>query len=180
MKVAVLDIETSDLDLDIGSILEIGICLLDSKTGKTSKLFDSLVNDHFNPDKEKQAWIFSNSTLRPEMIINAPSLESKRTEIQAILSRYPVIAYNSSFDLDYLRSRRFEIPKELDDPMLICRDILRIPHHYFGWKYPKVQEAMEYFEIDGIEPHRAFEDSKFEAMIVFNLFKHGFYQESGK
>lgn len=177
MRVAVLDIETTALKHHLGSIVEIGICLIDLESRDSEELFESVVNDNFDPERESHAWIFRNTDLTPDEVINAKKLDHYRVKLQKILNKYPVIAYNQRFDFGWLESRGFKIGKRYSDPMILCGDLIKIPHDYYGLKYPKVQEAMDYFNIRAVEEHRAFSDCLYEALIVAELYDRGLYHD---
>ena len=169
--IAVIDIETTHFRSNYGVIVEVGACKLDTMTGSIEKLFSSRVNDKFDREKESDAWIFHNSTLTPQMIVDAPSLESKRSVLQEIFNKYPVTAYNKDFDIGWLKSRRFEFPRVYPDPMLIAKGILKIPHPHYVIKLPSVQECINYFKLGGIEEHRGYSDCVYEAKIIYELIK---------
>lgn len=177
MFIAVLDIETTDLDNKIGSIVEIGIALLDLRNGEITKIFDSLIleeNTILSPD----SWIFQNSQLKIEDVkTKGKTLEICRKPLQDIFNRYHVTCFNKKFDLGYMKARNFVFPKELDDPMLILDPIMKIPSVKYGTKYPSVKEALDYFKITGLEPHRACEDAVLEAKIVYQLYCLGYYED---
>ena len=175
-EIAVLDIETTALKPSEGSIVEIGICLLNTTNGETAKLFNHIVSEGRMTLKESNAWIFDNSTLLPLEVSSAKPLGFYRKWLQTILLEYPTIAYNRRFDFGFLENRGFEIKKaDMQDPMHVCTPILKIPRGR-GYKYPKVEEAYRYFFGDSYtEEHRAYADCVDEAKIVYELIQRGHY-----
>ncbi|UYP48375.1 hypothetical protein NEF87_004660 [Candidatus Lokiarchaeum ossiferum] len=181
MKIAVLDIETTGRTPKTGTIVEIGICLLDLKSHFKSKLFDSTcreVNfDFLHEDKLlENAWVFQNSSLTIEDVRNGPTWECVKPKIQKILLKFPVTAYNKQFDFGFLQTRGIKIHKELDCPMIKATPVLKIPGFYDEYKWPSVQEAWEYFfpnKKDYMEEHRAYDDALHEADIVKALYDIG-------
>ena len=45
-----------------------------------------------------------------------------------------------------------------------------------GSKWPKAQEALDFFNINEIEPHRALQDAYLEGLICLELIKKGFFK----
>lgn len=177
MNVVVVDCETTGLDPHYDIILEIGIVELDISTGKTKVLFDSLVKEPMFGEEHKYSWIFENSDLSFDDVMNAPFLDEKIPEIQAIFSRSSVTAYNKSFDLGFLKSRGIRVPNELPCIMLTATNILKIPFLRGNkeYKWPNCQESFNFFfpALDYIEKHRAADDAIHEAMILYEIFRRG-------
>jgi DNA polymerase III alpha subunit (gram-positive type) len=171
LKILVLDIETTALHSSDGNIVEIGAVFLNTENGKVEKAFHSLILEESEFDEN--AWIFENSDLTPELVKKeGKKLDEIRQELQELLDKYPTTAYNSQFDFGWLESRDFTIKEQLADPMGIATDILQI-RNYYGYKWPSVQECLKYWNINEIEPHRAYDDSRLEAQIVYKLIQLG-------
>lgn len=181
MKIAVIDIETTGRTPKTGTIVEIGICLLDLNTHFKSKLFDSTCREaNFESLHEgrklENAWVFQNSSLKIDYVKNGPTWEEIKPKIQKILSKFAVTAYNKQFDLGFLQARGIKIRKELECPMIQATPILKIPGYYDKYKWPSVQECWEYFfpnKKDYLEEHRAYDDALHEADIVHALYEIG-------
>lgn len=173
-KIAVVDIETTGLSTT-DSIVEIGICELDLLNNDINRLFDAIIKDVNFSKKDVNAWIFSNSNLKYENVINAAKLETFFDIIQKIFKKYPAAAYNSKLDFSFLESRGFEIVKKLPDPMIKATNILKIRRNRFEYKYPSVVEAWRYYfpGINYVEKHRAYDDVMHEALIILKMFKKG-------
>jgi len=170
----VLDIETTALEPRDGEIVEIGSVILDSKTLEIEKKFHKVIKE--KSDFNRTAWIFYNSDLTPEQVDQeGVTIEGIKEEFQKLLNSYVTIAYNQGFDFKWLESRGFKITRVGKDPMPIATDILRIPSHR-GYKWPKVQECLNFWKIKEVEPHRASEDARLEAMIVAELIKSNNYE----
>ena len=173
-KIIVIDIETTGLNPKSDLILEIGIIKLNLDTGNTKIIFDSYVKEPALGDEHRNCWIFENSDLNFEKVEKAPLFDDLRQEIQYIFLKYPVTAFNKSFDLGFLKSRGFEFPNELPCIMLTATDIVQIVVEW-GYKYPTCQEAWNYFfpNIDYIEKHRAADDAVHEAQILYEMYSRG-------
>ncbi len=64
MKLLVIDIETTGLDINSDAIIEIGAALVDTETGEINLVFDKPVKGKYWDSKlHKDAWIFSKSNL---------------------------------------------------------------------------------------------------------------------
>ncbi|CAG36246.1 3'-5' exonuclease [Desulfotalea psychrophila] len=181
-EILIIDIETTNFLKEGGSIVEVGMVALDLESGVTKIIFDSLCREKILTGRHREppfGWIFKNSDLTVEEVREAPDFDSLRAEIQSIINAYPLgaTAYNRSFDFDFLESRSLSFPKKLPCPMLLCTDICKIPspYRYKDYKWPKVEEAWDYFFPDHPydEKHRGADDALHEAKIVYELYKQG-------
>jgi len=176
MKIAVVDIETTDFLNEGGLIVEIGIVVLNLKTGEVRQIYDELVKEDGFEKTHERSWIFHNSDLTHEEVMKAESLD--KNKIQRILNQYPATAYNKRFDFDFLKDRGLEI-NELPCPMILATDICKIPHvNGYGYKWPKVQEVWDFLfgETGYIEKHRGVDDAEHEALIVLKLYEMGIFE----
>jgi len=176
-KIAIIDIETTDIKTE-GCIIEIGIVELDLMTGETRILFDSLVKEPLFGDIHKNSWIFFNSDLKFEDVINAPGLDHVKDEIQEILNQYSLTAYNNAFDFGFMESRGFTIKKDIPDIMVVAKEACKIMYTKGGYKIPKMQEAWDnlFPNTNYREAHRAVDDAIHEAEILFEMYKRGEYK----
>ncbi|MHA1488571.1 MAG: 3'-5' exonuclease [Promethearchaeota archaeon] len=170
--IIVLDIETTALKPNSGIICEVGLCFLNLKTGNVDRIFDTICQEkkHIDPN----AWIFKNSDLQYDEVINAPFIDDFKGVLQDLFDlKYPITAFNQKFDFGYLENRGFKIHEKFWDPMLKLMNILRIPGYYDRFKWPSVQEAWNFFfsDSDYIEKHRALDDAIHEAKIIHETYK---------
>lgn len=186
MKIAVVDIETNGLDPAVDSIFQVRIVLLNTETGSREKILDITCKEP-NRAISKEAWVFKNSRLKYEDVMNANEFKEYKAELQKIFDEYPATAYNSRFDFTFLESRGILIKKKLEDPMLLLTQLLKLPFppkktsnvkktHYQTkppqeYKYPSVPESWNYLFPNQpiIEPHIAVEDADLEAQILYKL-----------
>ncbi len=180
-QIAVIDIETSGFQNQGGLIVEIGIVGLDLETGNITNEFDAIVKENAFSERHARnpfGWVFKNSDLNYEDVASANSLDSYMSEIQSILDKYPLgaTAFNKQFDFGFLKSRGLKI-KELPCIMLTATDLVNLPPNpgYNTPKWPKVEEAWEYFfpDTEYVEAHRALDDARHEALIAYELYKLG-------
>lgn len=179
-KILILDIETTGFLNRGGKIVEIGIVSLDLDTGETEILFDEVCHEKGITKAEvENSWIVKNSDLTVEAVQHSRSLTQMQLDVQKILDSYPlgVTAYNNAFDFGFLMDRGFTFDKKLPCPMILATDVCCIPSPRGGYKWPKVQEAYDYFfgKNDYIEKHRGADDAMHEAEIVFELYKLGIF-----
>ena len=182
MQIAVVDIETTGRTPTEGTIVEIGIAMLDLRTHFISKLFDSVVRENkflkvYEATSIAESWVFQNSDLKLDDVLEAPLWTQVRVKIQRILNHFPITAYNKDFDFGFLKSRGIKIPRELPCPMKVATPVLKLPprYNFHDFKYPSVEESWNYFFPDKpyTESHRAYDDAVHEAEIVYQLYKIG-------
>ena len=113
-----------------------------------------------------------------EDINNAPHLNHLKCEIQEILNRYSLTAYNTSFDFGFMESRGFIIKKDIPDIMASAKEACKIMYPKGGYKNPKMQEAWDniFPNTNYTEKHRAVDDAIHEAKILFEMYKRGDYK----
>ena len=181
-KILILDIETSGFLKQGGSILEIGIVELDLSNGEIEEVYDTvLLEDIFDKTHTESpyGWIFQNSDMTLEEILSAPEASMIFREVQGVLDEYPLgcTAYNNKFDFGFLEDRGLKMTK-LPCPMLLSTSVCKIPKKRgSGFKWPNVEEAFKFFfpDTEYVEQHRGLDDSKHEAMIVYELYKRGVF-----
>lgn len=181
MKILIIDLETTNFLNRGGKIVEVGIVELDLSTGEKQILFDMVTHETgITKEEVENAWIINNSSLTLEEVRQSPNLDKLRFDIQEILNEYPngATAYNNAFDFGFMEDRGFTFPKKLPCPMLLSTDVCKIPSPRGGYKWPKVQEAWDYFfgKTDYIEKHRGADDAFHEADIVYELYKLGIFK----
>ena len=178
-EIAIVDIETSGFQNQGGLIVEIGIVGLNLDTGVVTNVFDSIVKeDGFDLSHTKApfGWVFNNSYLKYEDVIQSSPLRTLIPTIQKVLDSYPLgaTAYNKSFDFGFLKSRGLII-NELPCIMLSACPVVNLaPNLGFNTpKWPKVEESWKYFfpNASYVEKHRALDDAYHEALIAYELYK---------
>lgn len=179
--ILIVDIETTGFLNKGGKIVEIGIAELDLETGNRKILFDQVMHERpITMAEVADAWIIKNSSLTVEQVQNSKQLIEYKKEIQEILYRYHkgATAFNNKFDFDFMEDRGFVFPRKLPCPMLLATDICKLPGKYGSYKWPKVQEAYDFFfgKTDYVEEHRGADDAMHEAEIVYELYKRGIFK----
>ena len=177
----VIDIETTHVSKNKGHIVEVGIVGLSLGNGRREVVFDSMVFEEEERSFEEVlgCWWYLNTDVRANELLHAKSFERVLPEIQKIIDQDPdgVTAFNSPFDFGWSESRGLIFPRKLDDPMKICRQIVKAQDKNGRIKNPNVEEAWAYFfpEQEYKEKHRAADDAMHEAAIIYELFKLGYY-----
>ena len=174
MEILITDIETTGFNEYSDAIVEIGIVLVDTETKKTELVFDKVVkHKNFKFEKHKDAWVFQNTSLNAIDVENAKLLTEYQPEIQDLFNKYPMTAYNKSFDIRFMAHAGFK--------MVDTKCLLKSSHQYSllkdkrgNKKKPSVQEIYNQFFIkEGekryVEKHRAGADAMDEARILLRL-----------
>ncbi len=171
-KIIIVDLETTNFLRRGGLIVEVGIAELDLCTGNIKILYNQLVKEKEFNINHKDSWIFKNSNLKFDEVMNAKDLDTD--ELQDIFNEYPATAYNKKFDFDFLRSRGLKI-KELPCPMIIATNICKIQSRGgHGYKWPKLEEAWKsIMKTEYVELHRGIDDAVHEAKLIYKLYKEG-------
>ncbi len=168
----VIDIETTGLDPQLDDILEIGIVRVEIPNETIIPIFFQTIKPRQIP---VTCWAFENSTLSREEIKDSMPLDTYRKQLQELFIKYDCVSYNTEFDFSFLKKNGFRLKYIMPDPMLFAQDILKLPSKKGGYKWPKVQECLYYFDILETEPHRALEDALLEAEIMLRLIDLGYF-----
>lgn len=188
MKIAIVDIETTDVKKNVGKIVEVGIVELNLDTGERKIVYDKICHERpITLSHVQNAWIIKNSTLTVEEIRASPQFKDLIPEIQAKLDEYELgaTAFNNDFDFGWLEDRGINFRKKLPCGMKLSTNVLQLPptqrmvlagrNHY---KNPNVQEAYNFFFPGNtyIEQHRGADDAFHEAEIFWELYKLGVFK----
>ncbi len=170
MEIVVLDIETTGFKVGVDCIIEIGAVLLDLESGNTQVIYDELIKEPGFNESHKTAWIFNNSDLKFQDVMNAKPLD--KPKLQSIFDRWRATAYNKKFDMRFLLDKGFVI-EEAPCPMEVATPICKLKNKLGNSKWPSVEEAWKFFYPDEpyIEKHRGMDDALHEAKIVYKLYQ---------
>lgn len=181
-KILVIDIESTALRPQQGSIVEVGIVELDLDNGEKKLLFDSTCHCKqplLTVEHVTNSWIVVNGFMTVDEIRTSPDFRTIKDKIQTIIDAYPngATAFNRVFDIGFLTYYGIKFGKLIPCPMLIATNICKIPSTFKkkGYKWPRVEEAFDHFfpNNDYIELHRGGDDAMHEADIVYELYKIG-------
>ena len=150
-------------------IVEVGVVMLDIGNGCIETVFHQLVKEKGFCQDHKDSWVFKNSDLKYEDVLNAKPLDLGK--LQGVLALYHAAAWNSSFDFSFLISRGLIISM-LPCPMKMSVSYFQIKSKYGDWKWPSVQEAWNHLfpKSKYVEKHRGLDDAIHEAKIMHTLY----------
>lgn len=170
MKYVILDIETTGLDRENSSILEVGVILVSNNS--IIDKFSSFVRYSGEiPETVRRL-----TGITEEMVKDAPPLEEVIKQTKAFIKGYPVVSHNGFF---------FDFP-------LLERDGLKIPEKYDSMEFAffvlptslhghSVAALSEHFGL-GKSPHRALGDCELEFQIIQKLqetYSKKFHKQKG-
>lgn len=108
-------------------------------------------------------------------------------EIKKDLEDSIVVCHNVEFDLNFLNqefkriSLECELFKDCFCTMGVYTDILKIPHPYYHFKYPKLEEVIDYLNIPNariedvidksFEKSTGFHDARFDVACTYLIYK---------
>jgi len=174
MKIAVIDIETTNFLNNDGKIVEVGIVELDLETGNKDILLNYVTHeDNITEIEIDNSWIIRNSDLTKNQIRYSINLRYILHIIQKIADTYKCTAFNRKFDIDFLTNRGITFNYLFPCPMLELTPIMKL-HSKRGNKWPNVEEAYNFFYPDTnyVEKHRALDDALHEADIIYKLYNN--------
>lgn len=167
----VIDLETTDLDPNKGNIIEVGIARIDLLGRKVYPEYSKIVRQYLS-DEEKNAWVFSHSTLTARDVERSPW---SQTDVNIDLLYYQRIgaftSFNQPFDLEWLAMKmglHFVIVPDIMDVCTELMDGKRTSAQ--GCYYRFCQENPANLK-DSKEEHRALSDAVMESYILLSCLK---------
>lgn len=153
-----LDLETTGLDIEQDSIIEIGAVRL--RDGKIDEEFGILVNPGFVIPAETTHI----TGIHQDDLRNAPLLTDVLPQISDFVGQAPVIAHNVAFDIGFMR--RFGTLKQnlpIDTVELASILLPRVPRY-------GLSSLAEHFNINLENAHRALDDARATAILYWQLW----------
>lgn len=174
-KVAVFDTETTDRFNAYA--VSLAVVIVNLKELKIEKEFYTLIN----PKDYIKEEAYEVHKISNEEIVNEKTFEELEEEISSCFNGIEtVVGHNVDFDLKVMEREYNRINKEnpllnknVIDTMIMSKEIVGATDVKGKLKNPKLEEAMDYFNIpkpDG-EYHNALVDTKACAEILISLFK---------
>lgn len=177
----VIDTETTGLTgAPDDHVVDIGIALLETDTGRVMPLYQSLVGydvDEWDP-AHRNAWIFSHSDLTLDDVAAAPPQADVRYRVATLLAGARVTSYNTPFDLDKFLFqppwRLSEVVTAAPDIMAACAPVVADRSHP-GGKYPRLMHSYTALceddpaDLRGAQQHRALSDAMAAAYVLRQL-----------
>lgn len=174
MKILVVDIETTGFEVKNDAIVEIGIVLVDTTTKEFEVVFDEPIQHKgkFKLGRHRDSWIFQNTTLTVDDVINAKPLDFYHERIQNLFDTYQMTVYNKSFDVRFLTSAGFKL-NHIKCLMKTARKYSKYRFPNGKIKTPSVEEIYKQFFLTEsetyFEKHRAGSDAIDEAKILLHM-----------
>jgi len=153
-----LDLETTGLDPQRDSILEIGAVKF--RGGEILDKFSSLVN----PGRTVPLKITELTGITGEMAQNAPSLWSVLPHLSAFVRDLPVVGHNIAFDLGFLRRQKVLASNEALDTFELAGILMP---HAERYSLGKLTEALGVTEP---QDHRALGDAQLAHQLFLKMF----------
>lgn len=176
MKLLVIDIETTGLDIASDAIVEIGAALVDTDTKEIEVVFDKVLKDkYWNPIAHKNAWIFETSSLTVDDVEKAEPFSQHFDYLQELITKYDTVAFNLKFDERFLTRSGIVFNKS--------KCLMEAVKNYVTFKNengrsvkPSVEEIYNHFLVEEssepyVEKHRAASDAVDEAKIMLHMIK---------
>lgn len=157
MEYVILDIETTGLDLEHSSIIE--VAALHIKDGEIHEEFSSFVSY----DYPLQEGIKHLTGISDEMLKGAPAISEVAIKLKDFIGKLPVVAHNGfSFDFRMLEREGVKIEEKYDSLEFA---FFVLPTNIDGHNMSALASRFKLSEV----PHRALEDCKLEFAVIQNL-----------
>lgn len=159
MKYIVLDIETTSLDQENTSILEVAALLVSN--GSVIDKFSSFIKyEDEIPDTTRNI-----TGITEEMVKDAPPSEEVMDKLKSFIRGYPVVSHNGfSFDFPILERDGIKFDEKYDSMELAFFVLPTSPHGH------SMRELTKYFKLEEA-PHRALKDCELEFEVVQKLLE---------
>lgn len=157
------DVETTGLDVEEDEILQLSMI---------DEYDNILFHDYFSP-VHKKAWEDAERIhhITVEMVEGKASFEERKDEIQKIFSQATeLIAYNSNFDISFLKAAGIQFPTVLvSDPMYDFAIVYGEYSEWYGtYKWQKLTTAAHYYGYE-FNAHDSLEDIKATKFVYEKL-----------
>lgn len=155
--ILVLDIESTGLDAQSTSLLELSAVRLSADFSEELAVFDSLVK----PDTPIPPFIERLTNISDSMVTNAPELESVRADFLGFLQPTDIICgHNIQFDLGFLNAKGFQIANPSLDTFAFAHLLLPEEPSY------SLEILTERYAIEHKDAHRALADVRANAELL--------------
>jgi DNA polymerase-3 subunit alpha (Gram-positive type) len=155
----VLDIETTGLNAGTDKIIEIGAVRI--KDGKYKDEFSSFINPHV----PIPPGIVNLTGITDDMVSNAPDEGDVLQRFMEFAGDAVLVAHNAQFDMGFIRQHGQKYNLKFANPVL---DTLTLARQLFkGLKHYKLDTLAHHLHIDMDNHHRAVDDARTAAEILF-------------
>ena len=161
-----LDLETTGLDADRDTILEIGAVRF--RGDEVLDTFETFVN----PGRPIPDHIQRLTGIKPRQVERAPSFSSISADLAEFMGAHPVVGHNIQFDLRFLASHGLQLTSPAYDTMDLATVFLPQSRRY------SLKHLAGYFGVD-IRNHRALDDAVGGKEIFIRLLRLAGEQDGG-
>lgn len=160
----IADIETTGFSASYDSIIE--ICALKVENNVVVGEFSSLVK----PQKPISKFITNLTGITPEMVKDAPCVDSVLKDFCSFVQTNPIVGHNIKFDLSFINKKLNRIlPNDYADTLVFSRKV------YKELSSHKLTNIAQYLNIDTKNAHRALKDCYITYQIINDIKqKHNF------
>lgn len=158
-ELVALDLETTGLDIEKDSIIEIGAVRI--RDGQVIEEYSTLVNPGFVIPAETTHI----TGIHQDDLRNAPLLKAVLPDVSEFVGNAPVIAHNVSFDMGFMRrfgTLKSNLPIDTFDLASIL--LPQVPRY-------SLSSLAKHFEIDLENAHRALDDARATAILYWHLWE---------
>ena len=158
-ELVALDLETTGLDVEKDSIIEIGAVRM--REGKIIEEYSTLVNPGFVIPAETTHI----TGIHQDDLRDAPLLTTALPQITEFVGNAPVIAHNVSFDIGFMRrfgTLKSNLPIDTFDLASIL--LPQVPRY-------SLSSLAKFFEIDLENAHRALDDARATGILYWHLWE---------
>ncbi|MCK9289293.1 MAG: PolC-type DNA polymerase III [Acholeplasmataceae bacterium] len=159
----VFDIETTDLSVKRGKIIEISAL----------KLVGMTVADRFttfvNPEEKLTDFTTSLTSITDDDLKSAPKIEEVLPQFIDFIGDAILVAHNASFDLKHLNENMRTLKLEKTFPAIDTLNMAK--YHYPALKRHNLKAVSKYFKVELTRHHRAENDSEATAEIFLKMLQ---------
>ncbi|MFW5887981.1 MAG: PolC-type DNA polymerase III, partial [Bacteriovoracia bacterium] len=162
LKFCVFDLETTGGNHKSDKIIEVGMVRVENL-----KIVDE---KHFliNPEIRIPEFIQKLTEIKPQDLINSPTIEEVIDEIIEFMGDTVLVAHNSSFDVPFFNSVLKRLNKKPLKNKVVCTNLMTkylIP----GIMNSNLPYMGKLFDIEHTQIHRAIEDARATAQLLLNF-----------
>ena len=149
-KFIIFDTETTGLKVDTNQIAQLSYAIINSELEiLKSKNFYFKVN---NVEEEASA-ITGLTVDKLNILSGGKTFNDCSDEIFEDFNNANIICHNTKFDFGFIEKEFERINKKLVIKSSFCtmlnyKDKLKLRHHYYGYKFPKLEEVVNFLKID--------------------------------
>ncbi len=162
-----LDLETTGLESDSDSIIEIGAVKF--RGGQAIDTFQTFVN----PDRPIPEFVQRLTGISPRQVQRAPRFSAVVGQLSDFIGRNPVVGHNISFDMRFLASHGLSLPNPSYDTWDLASVFLpTTPEYSLGY-------LANLLQVEHVNPHRALDDAQATREVFIGLLRRAAQSDPG-